>query len=258
MASLQAKSYFNTEYLCAHHTLAIEEMCEVLGNRTLDMTGVKATKDAMVKLSDMIKDHGIVVIDTQDATRNDLFKQARERRYAKVSTKILPKLEKFEDFKEYVGSLDKNEVYELGNNVDGKYICPLVTLIQIYRPAIQIEVSLQYHQLAAYACSYLYRKGAKDILSDCKEFVLVLPTTTFDITVPTSDVDDEFSLPGIGKVSFQELTNKYYLVPKKLGSEQVLKNDPNALWKKFSERAWEDLQRYYFNNRQTLEDFLEV
>lgn len=258
MASLSARKYFNTQYLCAHHALMIEELCESLDGKILDMTGVKATKDAIEKLSDMIKDYGVTVIDNEDPVRNDLFRQAKERRGLPVSTKLLPRLEKFEDFKSYIAALSKDEVYDLGHVNDERYYCPLVTLIQIYRPAIQIEVSMQYYSLATYACTYLYRRGASEMLREDKDFVLVLPNTTFDIHVPVNSVTEEFSLTGIGKVTFQDLVDKYYVIPKKLGMVQVLKSDEHEYWKKFSERVWEDLQRYFVNGKQTLESFLGI
>lgn len=263
MGTVKARDYFKTEYLCAHHAFEIEELCEKLGDDVLDMAGMKIVEYAMTKLSMMIKDHNVTVIDSFNERRNDLFKQAKERRglsqMENVKTKALPRLDQLEDMKSYLASLDKDVLYTIDlTSSDERYYCPLVSLISFYRPAIQIETSMVFHTLAAYICSYLYRRPATELLREDKEYTLVLENTTFDIMIPTDDVDEKFELVGLGKFTFQELVNKYYIIPSKFGRVALAKNDPHEFWKKFQERVWSDMHRYFINGKQSLENFLGI
>ena len=260
MAKVLAKDVFNTEYLCKHHTIDIEAQCEKLGGVQLDMANMKIVKDAMEKLCRMIHEHGCDVIDSQDPVRNNMFKQVRERRAGSMSEERayeLPKLGQYKDIAAYIGQLEKDKLYKVGMHAtEEDYYCPLVSLIQLYRPAIRIETSMEMYTLAGYLSGYTYRRGALEFRNQDEKFIVVTPEASFEIEIPTKDVNEMFTVPGIGKVSFVDLMNKYYLVPSKFGNERVMKNDPDQFWKKIEERVMEDLCRYFSKGRQSLQDFL--
>ena len=260
MVTILAKDVFNTEYLCAHHAPYIRKKCEELNNEVLDVAGMKIVKDAMDSLCDSVHQLGCKVIDTKDKTRNDMLKQVLNRRglYDMKTAVSLPELQTAGDLITYLKALEIGVRYTLpyGSAIDG-YYAPLVTLIQLHRPNIEIEVSMQYNTIASYISYYLNRRGAEELLKQDSRFVLVNQKQSFELDITTKDPKEKFKVPGIGSVNFEDLMEKFYVIPKCYGEEKVLKDDKkHNFWKIIREAVLRDLDSYFDKRKATLKDFL--
>lgn len=140
-----------------------------------DLAGGKYTSDACAVIQNAQREYGIQFIDTECEWREQLFRENDERlQYAKSvvdTTTPLPILERGEPTIDYIKSLQKGIIYSVPFNYPGNIWMQVVTLINIYRPSIQLYLQNRELQLL----SFIAKQLIPEDLNRFEEYYMITP-----------------------------------------------------------------------------------
>lgn len=246
---------FGTAYIAPHHSVELDQF--LTANNDVDIAGCRIAKDAMKVIDNKIAERKNI-FDSEDSDREFALKQAREKACIDTSQAIeLPKLEEMKLLNTYLKSLRTDVEYCIKGDYSREYLYPLLTLINMYKPSVVIQISDKYFELGLYINKTLYRRGCKAIFDSSKEFVLIFPDSSRVVEFNAENVKQPIYVYGYGEVSFESLTAKAVVLPTYFGNKLLVK-DPelNELWKDVKETAIVTLDRYFSIRRETIKSFL--
>lgn len=253
--SVRLKDAFGTAYIAPHHAVELNKF--LTENGDVDIAGCKIAFDAM-KLIDIKLAERKNIFDSEDRDREDVLRQARERALIDTSIAIeLPKLEEISMFVEYTKGLDDKVEYTVKLDYQREYLYPLLTLLNLYRPSVVIQIADKYFELALYISKTLYRRGCTEILKSTKEFIIVTPVDSREIIFNAPDTKTPVYVHGYGEISFENLTAKAIVLPKYFGRVVIHKNPQySELWYDVKEVALNNLKRYFHIRRESIKSFI--
>ena len=209
-----------------------------------DLANVKLTADTLSCIRTYAK-QGIKFIDTVNYIRNEKLQLNTERYAIQEESKTpLPNILDFKSVKEYIGSLDKNTKYTV-TTTDYSVVVPLVALIQLSRPSIDVDLSAMDMQFFKYVSGLL---SLEFVLSfDRFYFTKKFGTRIVDFSGSgTIDLEDKRGL------SKMEAASEGILVPAVLGTTALIHEEG---WRDVANECLRVLNNVLNTKKTTLRKF---
>ena len=247
---LKLAEYLDTKYICEHHLVDVSSIKE-----DVDIADCRLTP----KIEGWIGSHqqnGFTVVDSKSAARDNVL-QINKRRYELAEERStfvdIPELKSIEDLSHYFKDLDNKCVYQACGPNPQEIDTYLAILILIYRPDVQLDISLRLQPIMKIIHTALFKgDGLEGIKAFEDWYVSVQNRNDFSIarvTITTKDLQTPFELLHLGKVTWSKLLNSNYLIPAKIDKN-------NEFWINLSKDILKDICAYYKENNKKLEDFL--
>lgn len=211
----------------------------------IDLAGCKLTPD-VTKIIHRYALQGIVFVDSKDSWRDEILAINRERAGVNTDAFVeLPKYEQKQLIKEYIDGLDENVTYKMPVTDSSIYI-PLVCMIMIYRPSININIS-------AHCSDFFNFVGSRLTIEDIEPYDEMYLTTQ-DGTQIVNFAHGDIYVQRVGMANKEKALTAGTLVPTVFGRKKLLDID---CWYNLFAYCLNTLNGYRATRAKTLDEILE-
>lgn len=210
---------------------SVKEAIESFRNRgviELDLADAHFVPNTMAIIQDSAE-KGVILCDTANVTRDDILTENRRRAKLEYTTEPLPELRSINDLPNYIAFLSEDVVYTPGDMPISMSI-PLVALITVFKPSVQIDMESNYEKLFQYVNNNI-------ILEDFvySEYFYVVGNTIYRQKFN----GDKIYVQGSGELSYQDFRKNFLTLPTIFGSK-VLASDKD--WEILQHAAIDDIR----------------
>ena len=206
----------------------------------IDIAGARFVPNTIAVVQNYA-DNGVIVCDTESVTRDAILLENRRRAKVEYEVEPLPILQSLDDLPKYIGALSENIVYS-PKGMSVNLSVPLVALITVFRPKVQIDMESEYEKLFQYVNNNVI----------LEEFQYTEYNYVIGSTIYTQKFDgDTIYVQGWGEQTYEEFRKNFLTLPTIFGTK-ILSQDP--AWMVLQNAAIDDLRAYLRNKSTTITD----
>lgn len=240
----------DTKYLAEHFVSDVVKVIEQEGS--IDIAGAKLTPIVSRAIRGAIIE-GHKIIDSEDAQRQEILDEAVKRLNLKVEEKELPHLSDISKLPTYLKSLNTECLYTPEGEIS--YYLPMITLISIYCPEVNIKIDGKAKQLFAYIAEVLYMRNFAEVTSTQTRFSFIDDQSVMrEITLSS---EGPVRVAGLGNVTIEQVYESHLILPAYFGKIKIHKSEYKELWEPVKKKALIDLEKYFNFKEQSIKGFLE-